>query len=162
MSTPYTRVGSRRAARAGLPGRAQGGAAVELALVLWVMVALVLGVMDLARWLAAAASLAEAARLGARTAVVCDLQDPQVSARALSRLVGPRAWAQPPTVTVTAEPLGCTHATCQRVRVSLQGASLSSLLPWWGGSLPLPATETELPRESLSSQLNGRNNPQCQ
>ena len=104
-------------------GRSKGLAALELAL----LVAMVLGMVDLGRWLAAAGSLHEAARMGARLAVVCDLDDPQVNSRALARVVGLHALAQPPTLTVARE----------------------------------PAAVVELPRESLSSQLQGRNNPSC-
>lgn len=139
----------------------RGATAVETALVMVVLVMLMLGVVDLGRWLAAAASLHDAARLGARVAVVCDLDDPQVNSRALARLVGLNALAQTPALTVTREPAGCTSLTCQRLRVSLSGASLQGVMPWWDGGLPLPAAVVELPRESLSSQLDGRNNPQC-
>lgn len=139
----------------------RGATAVETALVLTVLVMLLLGVVDLGRWLAAAASLHEAARLGARVAVVCDLDDPQVNSRALARLVDLNALAQPPSLTVSREPAGCNSVTCQRLRVNLFGASLQGVMPWWGSGLPLPAAVVELPRESLSSQLDGRNNPQC-
>lgn len=146
------------------PGRVKkegGSAAVEFAWVVTVLVVLVLGVVDLGRWLAAAASLHEAARLGARVAVVCDLDDPQVNSRALARLVGLNALAQAPTLTVARVPDGCTGTTCQRLRVSLSGAVLQGVMPGWSSGLPLPAAVVELPRESLSSQLDGRNNPQC-
>ena len=140
---------------------AAGATAVEFALVLGLLVMLLLGVMDLGRWLAASASLHEAARTGARLAVVCDLDDPQVNSRALARLVGLQALAQAPTLTVSREPAGCTSATCQRLRVNLSGAVMEGVMPWWGRGLPLPAAQVELPRESLASQLDGRNNPQC-
>jgi hypothetical protein len=134
---------------------------VEFALCLSVLVALVLSVVDLARWLLASASLHEAARMGARVAVVCDLQDPEVNRQTLDRIVGLPGLLRAPTITVTAEPSGCTAATCKRMSVSLSGAELQGLMPWWGGGLPLPAAMVELPRESLSSQLDGRNNPSC-
>lgn len=139
----------------------RGTTALEWALVLPVLLALVLGVVDLGRWLAAAGSLHEAARLGARLAVVCDLDDPQVSSRALARVVGLKALAQPPTLSIDREPAACSLANCQRLRVSLRGAALQGVMPAWGGSLPLPTAVVELPRESLSSQVNGRNNPSC-
>lgn len=143
------------------PHSVRGATAIEFALVLTLLITLVLGVLDLGRWLVAAASLHEAARAGARLAVVCDLDDPQVRSRALSRVVGLGALAQPPSLAVTAEPAGCNAANCQRLRVSLDGAVLMGVMPWWGGGLPLPAASVELPRESLSSQLDGRSNPQC-
>jgi Flp pilus assembly protein TadG len=142
--------------------RTQAGAtAVEFAMVLGLLLTLVLGVMDLGRWLAAAASLHEAARTGARLAVVCDLDDPQVSSRALARLVGLNALAQAPAMTISREPAGCTTATCERLRVALSGAAMQGAMPWWGSGLPLPTAQVELPRESLASQIDGRNNPQC-
>lgn len=140
----------------------RGTTAVEFALLLWVMVALLLGSVDLARWLVAAASIREAARAGARLAVVCDLRDPDVARRAVDQLVGLASLATPPTLTVETEPASCSAAQCRRLRVSLTGASLDGLLPWWGGGLPLPSAQVELPRESLSSQLDGRSNPSCQ
>lgn len=145
----------------GLHANEKGGAALEFAWVVSVLVVLVLGVIDLGRWLAAAASLHEAARLGARVAVVCDLDDPQVNSRTLARLVGLDALAQAPTLSVSREPAGCSSANCQRMRVSLSGAAIQGVMPGWNGGLPLPAAVVELPRESLSSQLDGRNNPQC-
>jgi hypothetical protein len=138
-----------------------GGAALEFAVVVSVLVLLVLGVIDLGRWLAAAASMHEAARLGARVAVVCDLDDPQVNSRALARLVGLNGLAPAPTLSVSREPAGCSSASCQRLRISLSGAALQGVAPVWSGGLPLPTAVVELPRESLSSQLDGRNNPQC-
>lgn len=143
------------------PAGARGAAALELALVMLLLLTLVLGVVDLGRWLAAAASLHEAARTGARVGVVCDLDDPQVNSRTLARLVAQQALAQPPVLTVAREPAGCTARNCQRLRVTLEGASLQTVMPWWGPTLALPAAVVELPRESLSSQLEGRNNPQC-
>lgn len=138
-----------------------GGTALEFAWVIPVLLLLVLGLIDLGRWLAAAASLHEAARLGARVAVVCDLGDPQVDSRALARLVGLNTLAQAPTLSVSREPAGCSSATCQRLHISLSGAALQGVAPIWGGGLPLPTAVVELPRESLSSQLDGRSNPQC-
>jgi Flp pilus assembly pilin Flp len=154
--TPHRSQPARRAQR-----RQRGAAALEWALVLPLLVVLVLGVVDLGRWLAAAGSLHEAARMGARLAVVCDLDDPQVSSRALARVVGLHALAQAPVLTVSREPAGCTSSNCQRLRVSLSGAAMQGVMPAWGSSLPLPAAVVELPRESLSSQINGRNNPSC-
>lgn len=139
----------------------RGAAALEMALVMLVLVMLVLGVVDLGRWLAAAASIHEAARTGARVAVVCDLDDPQVNSQALARLVALQGLAQQPTLTVSREPAGCAASNCQRMRVSLLGAALQPVMPWWGSGLTLPAAVVELPRESLSSQLDGRNNPLC-
>ncbi|MFM2186045.1 MAG: TadE/TadG family type IV pilus assembly protein [Burkholderiaceae bacterium] len=140
---------------------ARGVTAVEFALLLGVMVMLLLGAVDMARWLVASASLHEAARAGARMAVVCDLQDPDVAGRAVERLVALSALASAPTLSVVAEPIGCSAANCTRLRVTLSGAALNSLLPAWGGQLPLPAAHVELPRESLSSRIDGRSNPSC-
>lgn len=140
---------------------ARGASAVEMALVLLIFVNLMLAAADLARWTMATASLHEAAREGARVAVVCDPQDPQILERAVARMVALHTQAQAPTVTVQYEPSGCGVTTCSRVRVALSGARLQGMAPFWPGGMPLPAAMVELPRESLSSNLLGRSNPRC-
>lgn len=139
----------------------QGATAVELALVLGLFTLLALAVVDLARWTLTAASLQEAARHGARVAAVCDPNDPQAISDAQARIVGLRSLAVAPTVRVQALPTGCSRASCTQVQADLRGAVLQTVSPLWPAGLPLPAATLELPRESLSSALDGRTNPLC-
>ena len=149
--------------------RQRGHTAVEMALVLGLFIGLIVALVDLARWSLATAALHEGARLGARLAAVCDPYDPTVALRVEQRvaaLQGPSGSGSPlggvmPQVTVAYSPTGCTQANCSTVRVSLEGAAMRGVAPWWPAALALPAATVEIPRESLRSTLDGRNNPQC-
>ena len=62
----------------------------------------------------------------------------------------------------------CSAAACQGVRVGLAGAAVAPIGPWspLGSALglgpwPLPALAAYLPREALSSTLDGLPNPAC-
>lgn len=150
--------------------QSRGATAVELALVLSLLISLVLGVVDLARWTLAAEGLHEGARLGARLAAVCDVQDPVVSDRVRQRLTtlsgvddGTTSAMSGvmPTILLNYEPSGCNTASCTAVRVTLQGAAMPGVAPWWTGPLALPTAMVEVPRESLRSTVGGRVNAQC-
>lgn len=151
-------------------GRAneRGATAVELALVLGLFITLMLGVVDITRWALMAQGLQESARLGARLAAVCDPHDPVVKQRVRERIASwtgspgrsPLEMAEP-ALEVEYAPAGCTAATCTSVRFTLSGAALPGVAPWWGGDLPLPTAWIEIPREGLSSRVDGRSNPAC-
>lgn len=149
--------------------RAQRGAAiVEFAIVAILFFTLLLGIADFGRWLFTLNAASEATRLGARVAVVCDLNDtavidrmreilPQASAAQIqvtyygSNPVAPGTWSG-----------GCSVGTCAGVTVRLQGASIPSVAWFLPISLPIPAFTTSLTRESLRSVIDGSNNPICQ
>ena len=153
---------------------ARGATAVELALVLSLLIGLVLAAVDLARWTLAAQGLHEGARLGARLAAVCDPHDPAIFERVRQRLTtlsgvggggssggGSSLNGVMPAIALDYEPSGCSTATCTAVRVTLQGAALPGVAPWWTGPLALPSAMVELPRESLRSTVGGHVNAQC-
>lgn len=150
------------------PVQERGATAVEFALVLSLFITLTLGVVDITRWAMVAQGLQESARLGARLAAVCDLHDPAVKQRVRDRIAtlaggtGRSALsAVEPTLAVEYLPAGCDAATCTSVRVTLSGAALPGVAPWWGGDLPLPTAWIEIPREGLRSRVDGRSNPAC-
>lgn len=139
----------------------QGHAAVELALVLGLLVLLVTGTVDVARWSLARVSALEATRVGARVAALCDPGETAVGQRTLERLVGVARGGHLPRVDVVYEPAGCTSASCATVTVSLSGGWIRPIAPFMPAQLALPPSSTTLPREALRSQFHGADNPSC-
>jgi hypothetical protein len=139
-------------------GSQHGVAAVEFALVIALFLTLLLGIMEMGRVLFYWNSAAEATRLGARMAVVCDLNDAAIRTRMQSRLgILPTS-----NINIQYEPAGCNVDTCQYVTVSvLAGVSVATFLPFTPLALTLPPFSTTLPRESMRSTLTGLANPVC-
>jgi Flp pilus assembly protein TadG len=137
-------------------GSQRGATAVELAIVAALLCMLLIGIMEMSRMLFYWNSAAEATRLGARMAVVCDLGDAEIKSRMRQMLsVLPAA-----KIDVTYEPVGCTIETCKSVTVSIgTGVSVPTVIPFVPLSLSLPAFSTSLPRESMDSA--GGTNPVC-
>lgn len=127
-----------------------GAAAVEFALIAIIFFSLLFGIIEFGRVLFTWNSAVEATRYGARVAVVCDIG----SGAALSRMqeIMPNLVAA--NVVVTYEPSGCTKSTCQRVTVEIQGLNMTMMIPLFNVTLPVPAFETSLLRESLTSLSN--------
>ena len=139
-----------------------GGVAVEMALTIGLALMLSVGVLDLARWWLAVASTAEATRLGARLAALCDLNDSVIQQRTLAQLVGvPTTGAGAPQVQISYAPSGCDSRTCAGVTLSLQQGQWASMVPFLPRWLPLPQASQYQPREALSSTTLGRSNPIC-
>jgi Flp pilus assembly protein TadG len=136
----------------------QGAAAIEFALVCSVFFALLIGMMEMGRILFYWNSAAEATRLGARLAVVCDKDDTDIKVRMQERLsILPAA-----KITITYEPAGCTVDTCQSVTVDIAaGVSVSTFIPFVPLALSLPPFSTTLPRESMQSTTGGVASPMC-
>ena len=136
----------------------QGVAAVEFALVVALFLTLLIGIMEMGRVLFYWNSAAEATRLGARMAVVCDLNDADIKTRMQSRL----GILPANKINIGYEPDGCNADTCQYVTVSiLSGVSVATILPFTPLALTLPPFSTTLPRESMRSTLTGLANPVC-
>lgn len=143
------------------PGRASqhGASAVEFALVSLVFFTVLIGAMEMSRLLYYWNSAAEATRLGARLAVVCDLNDAEVKAR----MRGMMPLLTDATISLTYAPAACTVNTCQSVSVSVAATSaIQTYIPFVPLSVVMPAFTTTLPRESMQSTFGGVANPVCQ
>lgn len=148
--------------------RQRGAAIIEFALVAVLFFTLLLGIADFGRWLYTLNAASEATRLGARVAVVCDLNDSAIIDR--MRAILPQAGAGQIQITYYgSNPVspgnwvsGCTASNCAGVTVRLQGVTIDSIAWFLPVSLPIPPFATSLPRESLRSSIDGSNNPICQ
>lgn len=138
-------------------GKQGGAAAVEFALIAIVFFSLLLGILEFGRVLFTYNSAVEATRYGARVAVVCDIGSAAIVSR--MQLILPAIAAA--NVAVTYEPTTCVQSTCERVKVKIQGLSVTPLIPVLNVTLPVPSSETSLLRESLASVIGGANNPVC-
>ncbi len=134
----------------------RGSAAIEFVLVFGIFLASLLAMIDFARWLFAINSANEAARAGARVAVVCAKDAAGIELRMAPFL----ATASGGTITKTYStvfPNVCTptnSANCTGVTISLSGYSISSVAPFMPITLTLPTATTYLPRESMDSAGN--------
>lgn len=146
--------------------RQRGVAAVEFALVAIVFFMLLIGIVEVGRVLFTWNAMVEATRYGARVAVVCDLDHPAILSR--MQKIMPTLTAE--NVLVSYSPSGCSVADCQQVSVSIQGVSISPLVPRPPVDEPLqkppralsvPPFTTTLPRESMLNSINGHPNPVC-
>lgn len=138
-------------------GKQGGAAAVEFALIAIVFFSLLLGILEFGRVLFTYNSAVEATRYGARVAVVCDIGSAAIVSR--MQLIMPAIVSA--NVAVTYEPSTCVQSTCERVKVKIQGLSVTPLIPVLNVTLPVPSSETSLLRESLASAIGGANNPVC-
>lgn len=138
------RLSCRRAAQ-------RGAAAVEFAIVSALFITLLIGLMEFARILFYWNTAAEAARLGARVAVVCDVGASAVQSKMIS-LMPQLATAN---IQVVYTPSGCDTGSCSLVTVSYTGLTVNTFIPFVPISVTLPPFTTTLPRESLSSASGG-------
>ena len=143
--------------RAGLrrPGPQRGTAALEFALVAALFFTVLLGAMEMARLLWTWNAAAEATRLGARLAVVCDVNDAAIVTRMQQMLPA----LAPANVNIDyldpGNPVNtCNAATCKSVRVSLAGYTHVPMIPFAPLSIPIPPFQTTLPREAMQSAGN--------
>lgn len=136
------------------PPRAQRGAtAVEFALIAIPFFGLLFGAIEVARVLWVWNAAAEATRLGARMAVVCDLNDADIRTRMRERL-GALTNAN---IAITYTPAGCNASNCESVTVTLTGFTQQTVIPGFNFAPALPTFRTTLSRE----YLNSTNNPAC-
>jgi Flp pilus assembly protein TadG len=142
--------------RGGTPIPSQRGvAAVEMAIVSVLFFTILLGAMEMSRLLWTWNAAAEATRLGARLAIVCDIGDTSIKTRMRQML---------PALTnsnVTIEyldpgqaPNTCTAATCKSVRVTLAGYTHVPIIPFVPLSIPIPPFQTTLVKEFMQSAGN--------
>jgi Flp pilus assembly protein TadG len=136
----------------------RGAAAVEFALVATLFFMLVIGIMEMGRVLFYWNSATEATRLGARIAVVCDVNDAEIRARVRNML----RIIPLDQIEVEYSPGGCTPANCRSVTVRINsGVQVATFIPTVPLSLVLPSFSTTLPRESMQSTVDGVANPMC-
>ena len=137
----------------------RGVAAVEFALIASVFFMLLIGIMEMGRLLFYWNTATEATRLGARLAVVCDLNDADIKARmtALFPLLNPAS------ILLDYQPANCTAANCEQITVSIvaAGTIIPTYIPFVPLSLSLPGFATTLSRESMQSSSGGVANPVC-
>lgn len=131
----------------------RGVAAVEFAIVSSAFFLLLIGVMELGRVLFYMNSAAEATRLGARIAVVCNLNAAGIQEWMSQRL----NLLQPENIEVVYNPAGCTESSCRSVTVRISpNLTVNTFIPFVTGgfSIVMPPYSTTLPRESMSSVDN--------
>ncbi len=145
------------ASRASKCGRSQrGAAAVEFAIVAALLCSLLIGIMEFGRIPFYWNTAAEATRLGARVAVVCNQDDSDIK----QKMRGMLSVLADGQIQVAYEPAGCTIDTCESVTVSIaSGVSVPTVIPFVPLTFNLPAFSTSLPRESMDSA--GGTNPVC-
>jgi Flp pilus assembly protein TadG len=132
-----------------------GVAAVEFALVSALFFTLLFGVIEMGRLLWIWNAAVEATRLGARIAVVCDINDADIKARMTERV--PELQTSQITVTYLNPPAAintCTSANCKAVSVELTGYTHDTIIPFVPLSLTLPPFETTLRKEFMQSTGN--------
>ena len=134
----------------------RGTTAVEFAIVAGVFFTLLIGIAEMGRMLFYWNSAAEATRLGARMAVVCDIGDADIKTRMRQMF----SALPDDHIDIAYLPSGCTIDTCKTVTVSIApGVSFTPVIPFLSLTLSLPSFSTTLPRESLDSV--GGTNPVC-
>jgi len=138
--------------------RQRGAYVVEFALAISVLVMVLLAIADFGRVLFRLTSVAEATRVGARVAVVCNpgagrvLTEMQKFVPLTSSNVT-IAWYDASGAVSTS----CDSTSCAGVQVSINGLTVAPVSPvaWIGfSSLTVPAFSTYLPRESMGQDPN--------
>ncbi|WP_423382886.1 TadE/TadG family type IV pilus assembly protein [Burkholderia sp. LMG 32019] len=134
--------------------RAQRGSAlVEFGLIASILVMLLIGIFEFGRVLFYWNTASEAVRLGARTAVVCDVNAAGVAKRVTALL----PLLSNANVSVSYTPANCTVSTCTFVTVSVTNVTVKTMIPFVNVSVTMPPFTTTLPRESLTSATGGAN-----
>lgn len=135
---------------ASIRARQSGAAAVEFALVSTLFFMILFGAIEMGRLLWTWNAAAEATRLGARMAVVCNVNEANIVTRMRERLPA----LQASNVSLEYVPNGCSDANCQYVRVSLAGYTHQAIIPFAPLSIDIPPFQTTLPREFMQSAGN--------
>lgn len=127
-----------------------GVAAVEFALIASIFFTLVFGVMEMGRILFYMNSAAEATRLGARVAVVCDANAAIIKTKMI-KMLGILTTAD---IEISYIPPSCNASTCESVSVSVKKENIKTFIPFVPLTFKLPPFSTTLPRESMTSASN--------
>lgn len=131
----------------------KGVAAVEFALIASLLFPVLFGVIEMGRILYYMNSAAEATRLGARVAVVCDMNAAGINKRMQSML----SILATSNINVAYLPSACTPENCETVTVTITNVTVKTFIPYIPFTLNMPSFSTTLPRESLSSTGYGNN-----
>jgi hypothetical protein len=132
----------------------RGSTAVEFALVLLIFATFLLAIVDFSRMLYTWSAANEAARAGARYAVVCD--DTANEGLVLARMQN--LLPQISAIDLAWVPGGCTASTCEGVTVTIVGLDYQWISPLAGlgplAAIPMPTFRTFLPREIMRQDPN--------
>lgn len=131
-------------------GKQRGAAAVEFALIAAVFFSVLIGIMEMGRVLFYMNTATEATRLGARVAVVCDINDPAIK----SKMQGMLSILNTTNINITYPTVACGTGTCETVKVEITGLTVNTFIPFIPFSITMPTFSTTLPIESLSSANN--------
>ena len=142
----------------------RGAVAVEFALVAALfLLTLLFGIIELGRAFFYMNATAEATRLGARIAVVCDKGTHDQLIR--DRMREYVSVLRDIDILIQWDPDPCTRDSppvCQRVTVRiLPGATFDTFIPFVPLRWTLPPFATTLPRESMQTTIDGASNPVC-
>jgi hypothetical protein len=122
---------------------------VEFALVLIIFLTFLLAVVDFSRMLFTWSAASEAARAGARYAVVCD--DTATQAQVLARMQN--LLPQISAIDLAWVPAGCNASSCEGVTVTIVGLNYQWISPIAGlnalAPMAMPTFATFLPREIM-------------
>ncbi|WP_269504981.1 TadE/TadG family type IV pilus assembly protein [Burkholderia sp. IMCC1007] len=129
----------------------RGATIVEFALIASMLIMLLIGVFEFGRVLFYWNTASEALRLGARTAIVCDVNAAGVVKRVKSLL----PILANSNVSVSYSPTGCDVSSCSFVTVSVTNVNVRTMIPIANFAIKMPPFTTTLPRESLNSATGG-------
>jgi Flp pilus assembly protein TadG len=132
----------------------KGATIVEFSLSLIVFLTFLLGIVDFARMLFTWNAASEAARMGARYAVVCD--STAEKAVVLNRMQ--RMLPQIADIDLAWVPAACTSANCTGVNITITSLNYQWISPVAGmaarAAIPMPTFSTFLPREVMKQDPN--------
>lgn len=140
-----------------LPALQRGATAVEFALIAGIFFPLLLGIVEFSRVLFYWNTAAEATRLGARMAVVCDADDAIIKTK--MRALMPLLTSS--NIQLAYQPAGCdadvatARSTCQTATVSISNVSVRTFIPLIPVTLSMPPFATTLSRESMNTPSGG-------
>ncbi|HWI81807.1 TadE/TadG family type IV pilus assembly protein [Ramlibacter sp.] len=140
-----------------MKSRQRGATAIEFALVILIFFTFFLGLLDFARLLFTWNAASEAARAGARYAVVCGATGGAGDAQVLARMKV--LLPEITDIDVTWSPPSCDPTTCIGVTVTVQGLDFRWISPIAGLATPiapllLPQFKTFLTREVMHQDPN--------
>ena len=136
----------------------KGAAAIEFALIASIFFTILIGILEMGRVLFYMNSAAEVTRLGARIAVVCDINASGIRSNMIKRLnILTVDNIQIDYCTKDACNSTCTQASCKSISVGITGVTVATFIPFVPdsiSSITLPPFSTSLPRESMDSTDN--------